>query len=540
MGIGRNGKARGLIIGAFGLLTTACSGGGSASGGTTVTPTPTPVATATLTAGATRAVIGEAVSLTWSSANAASCAASGDWSATIGTSGSSNVSFATAGTKTLTLTCGGATASATVTVVAVTSYTVPTNVASITYPASYTTPTARAADLDNPLCGTGLSAVTYPQSWIGRYPLPAVSGAPMASAIQRGIGMKDVWQANNASYVTGCTATARSELTNTFQRIKALGGDYVTLDPWTFIGVNSGGDWYIRNPGELSTTSSTMNDTNLTWAVAEAHRLGLKVHWISQVQGMYTGGVTSVPDATRANVTKFFDAYVPYMVERAQFLQGIGVDVIAVSCQCFTVLEDNAFADIYEAKMAALLPQVRARFSGVIRLFNHPSIMTNATIRNNIDTVSMSLFLNVTAAEVAGLTTAQLRGKFQNTLSGIDTIYHGLSKPVTFEIGAPSRTDYYTTGYLEETFCTSGFNTITGSGDSCIQRSLTTDLSLQAMYYEAYLEAVKAQTLFNTYAVESEAYWLVDGIQPSNTFANLAFSVRSKPAEGILKTWFAR
>ena len=351
--------------------------------------------------------------------------------------------------------------------------------------------------------------------------------------------MKDVWEPANASYVTGCSATARAELTRTIERIKALGGDYLTLDPWTFIGTDAGGAWRILNPGDL-TGSSTMNDADLAWAVGEAHRLGLKVHWVNQIQGLVDGGTVTVPAATRANVSRFLTAYSPYMIERATFLQSIGVDAMMVSCQCFTVLEDAAFADLYEAGMAALLPQIRARFAGKIRFYAHPSIMTNAAIRDNVDLVAMGLWLDVTAAEVPTLTAAILKAKFGDTFTSLDTLYHGLTKPIIFEIGVPSRTDYYTTGYLEETFCTSGFNVITGSTDSCIQQAMTADLSLQAMYYEAFLEAVKAQPFYTTGAVESAGYWMVDGTRPSNTFPNLAFSVRNKPAEGILKAWFAR
>jgi hypothetical protein len=255
---------------------------------------------------------------------------------------------------------------------------------------------------------------------------------------------------------------------------------------------------------------------------------------------MQVGTVVSVPASNRTNISRFFDAFEPYILERATFLQGIGIDAMTVSCSCFAWLEDSQYADIYEARMAALLPRIRTRFSGKIRMREHPSIMTNATIRNNIDEVTAGLYLNMTAAEVPTLTTAGLRAKFQQTLASIDTVYHGLTKPVVFEIGAPSRFDYYTTGYLEETFCTAGFDIITGSADACIQRGMTTDLSLQAMYYEAYLEAVKGQTFFVTGSIEAMDYWMVDGLQPSNTFANVAYSPRSKPAEGILKAWFAR
>ena len=131
-------------------LAAACSGGGSGGGGSPApAPTPAPAATASIASDLSTVVVNQNAHISWSSANAGSCTPSGDWSAAIATSGSADLSFASAGAKTLTITCGGATASVTINVVAVTSYSVPVDLAAVTYPASYTIPTARAIDLDN-------------------------------------------------------------------------------------------------------------------------------------------------------------------------------------------------------------------------------------------------------------------------------------------------------------------------------------------------------------------------------------------------------
>ena len=116
-------------------------------------------------------------------------------------------------------------------------------------------------------------------------------------------------------------------------RIKALNGDYVTLYPWTFIKASSGA-WSIANPGELNT--STMDDTDLAWAVQQAHAQGIQVHWMNQIQGTLD---SSIPPGTQENLDKFFAAFEPDMLERAEFLRSIGMDVISVSCICFTYLE---------------------------------------------------------------------------------------------------------------------------------------------------------------------------------------------------------
>jgi hypothetical protein len=106
-------------------------------------------------------------------------------------------------------------------------------------------------------------------------------------------------------------------------------------------------------------------------------------------------------------------------------------------------------------------------------------------------------------------------------------------------VGMPSRADFFTSGYVEETFCTSSYD-LTGFDAQCFQRAMSTDFSLQAMFYEAYLEVLKEQKYFPVYAVQNGDYWLVDSLTPSNTFPNLAYSPRNKPGEAILRAWFAR
>lgn len=75
----------------------------------------------TLDASPTTLVVGASSTLTWSARGATGCVPSGSWSGSIGTSGSTAVSFATAGVHDVTLTCKNATdtASATVSVTVV-------------------------------------------------------------------------------------------------------------------------------------------------------------------------------------------------------------------------------------------------------------------------------------------------------------------------------------------------------------------------------------------------------------------------------------
>jgi hypothetical protein len=83
-------------------LLSACGGGGG--GGS---PPATVLPTAALSASSTTIDAGGSATLTWSSANATSCTASGGWSGTLATSGSRSTGALTA-TATFSLTCAGA------------------------------------------------------------------------------------------------------------------------------------------------------------------------------------------------------------------------------------------------------------------------------------------------------------------------------------------------------------------------------------------------------------------------------------------------
>ena len=100
-----------ITFGVF--LITSCGGGGGGGGESTppvVPPTPSP--TVTLSADPTTVYIGNSTTLTWTSTNASSCAASGDWTGSKSTSGNEDAQVTKEGTSTYTITCTNSSGSA--------------------------------------------------------------------------------------------------------------------------------------------------------------------------------------------------------------------------------------------------------------------------------------------------------------------------------------------------------------------------------------------------------------------------------------------
>ena len=109
-GVENTGGGGGGTDVAGGIIAGSVSGGGSTGGGNTNTPT------VTLSANPYEIVAGDTTVLSWSSANATSCTASGSWSGTKSLTGTENITLDNYGDYTFSINCSGATASVDVTV----------------------------------------------------------------------------------------------------------------------------------------------------------------------------------------------------------------------------------------------------------------------------------------------------------------------------------------------------------------------------------------------------------------------------------------
>ena len=102
---------------------------------------------------------------------------------------------------------------------------------------------------------------------------------------------------------------------------------------------------------------------------------------------------------------------------------------------------------------------------------------------------------------------------------------------------APSRDIITEPGYLEVAACTEEFDAIHSTPGRCLQAEISAEFSLQAILYEAALEAAFGIPGFDPGGIGID-YWQTDGVLPSNTFPNVAYSVRNKPAEQVVRQWF--
>ncbi|MFT4731594.1 MAG: hypothetical protein ACI89W_000604 [Gammaproteobacteria bacterium] len=165
------------------LLLSACGGGGSSSTNDGGESSSTP-ATVSLSANSMTVMVEESTTITWSSANAVSCSASGAWTGDKALSGSESVAMNDFGDQRFTLTCGSASATLTVTV---------------------------NSDNSEGSCVNPHSAEIY-ESYLGVYNIPAPQNFFSDDKV-KAIGLKDYgveWIYNNykgkgASWIKDCT-----------------------------------------------------------------------------------------------------------------------------------------------------------------------------------------------------------------------------------------------------------------------------------------------------------------------------------------------
>ena len=84
------------------FIISSCGGGG---GGGSAPEPQIPLASVNLSVSASEVYIGDTITLSWTTSNASTCTASGDWEGTKSLSGSEDLSFTESGQKNFTLSC---------------------------------------------------------------------------------------------------------------------------------------------------------------------------------------------------------------------------------------------------------------------------------------------------------------------------------------------------------------------------------------------------------------------------------------------------
>ena len=406
--------------------------------------------------------------------------------------------------------------------------TVPSDFTKIPYPEFYQRIPSFSYTVPDPYCAISTAVVAYPASYLGAFPLPAIQGGPLPAAVSRGAGVKDYWHygLTNPSTNAGCSGDMHVAFANTLQRLQKLGVDHVDIYQGAYlVDVNAAVlDFDLTRRIEIS-------DAELAWIVAQAKAAGLEVHEYMLIAGEDVNHVLLPTPPTSSWASAYLDAYTRFIINRAAVAQSDGIQALQLDWGVY-FFDWTPFRDLFIAKMTEAAKQVRGVYSGKILYgATAPWISNDVDLMNNIDWFIGDIFgIQFSAADNANITVPQLKQKYLDLITGLGNALGAAKRPVVWRLFAQSHRDYLLNGWVEDGFCVS----------NCAQNAVRTDFSVQAIAYEAMLEAVSTQTQFTTAGVTAVASWYVDVMLPAQSFPNISQSWRNKPAESILYRWFAR
>jgi hypothetical protein len=390
----------------------------------------------------------------------------------------------------------------------------------------------------DPYCALEPEHVRFPLTYLGPLPLPEIRIPAATPKFERIVALKDAWGKPYGNFVPGCVRDPRELFSATVRRLKNLGADAIVLFPWTSFD-NTAPRWTVLNPAQ--TRSSTMGDEDLEWAVGEARRAGLSVIWRNQIQGFQDaqGGYLPFPPVSAENVMKSFDAIDDFLEERGAFLQRIGVDGVSLTVWYWTSFADALPRDQFFSRVRQNIATLRrSGFTGRITHDLVDGIVGDPYLSSEIHSFEAGVWANLSESQAPLSSTDELRSAFSGPIQS--AIVAAAGRKLQWNASFASRADGFVNPALEETFCTASYGIEGGmfSGD-CIQDRKVVDFGLQARATQAFLEAVFSSAREDIGGVRVE-YWMDDNLLPGATFPNLGYSLRAKPAEQVVRQWFAR
>ena len=407
--------------------------------------------------------------------------------------------------------------------------TVPSDVTKIPYPEFYQKRPSFTFKVADPYCALTSKVIAYPSSYLGAFPMPPINGAPLPPGILRGVALRDYWGGggwlNNPSLNNECTGSMYTAFIESLKRFKKLGADHVIMYQTAIM--------EDVNAAELRFLAKDMwiSDTDLAWIAAQARAAGLKLHeYICIGTDAKHQPLPQNPSPEWA--AKFFDAWTKFIVGRAVVAQRNGIEAITLDWSAY-YLDLTSMNSLYVSKMTELARRVRRVFSGKTIVGTAYTPSDASSLLKNIDWVCKGIFYGISSEENSQLSVSVVKKRTQEIIGWAAASLGADAPPMVWGLAPGSYRNYLLGGWLEDAFCVP-------SPDDCSQRKVRTDFSVQAITYEAALEAIAEQALLKTASVEAFGYWYTDVIRPKDSFPNLSFSFRNKPAESIVYEWFKR
>jgi len=272
--------------------------------------------------------------------------------------------------------------------------------------------------------------------------------------------------------------------------------------------------WYQTTPwsGDIHRTEKTPSDESIIHAVRKAHELGLKVmlkphlDLLDKSDGSWRGEIGATKES---EWDAWFQKYKDYLMYYVDIANKENIEMICVG----TELSTSATVKGYLWR--DLIKKIRGKYSGLLTYAAHWDRYVDIRFWDLLDYTGVNAYFPLTEKMVP--TSKELRAAWKKWAAELEKFQRKIGKPIIFpEIG-----------------CSSADGAVIRPWEH-IPRS-EVNLELQKNYYESLLATFWDKDWF--YGV----YWWYWGTNVKmGGLYNRGFTPQNKPAEQVIKDWYAK
>jgi hypothetical protein len=255
---------------------------------------------------------------------------------------------------------------------------------------------------------------------------------------------------------------------------------------------------------------------------------------------------------SEAEMLKVLRGWHNIIVELAKLGGNNGLNILTVHWNAFYFPITGKYKESATLEFISIIDDVRQHFKGKLFMEALP-IFFDKRVVEKVDGIIVGLTpSNWTRNDDINISVDLLKKRYLDRILGIAvelSITTGLdlkSIPVIWDFNIQSRDKALSEGWVEDGFCIqdggNGAPLRWGDSGCAKQLNYVTDFSIQALAIEGAFRAIKEQTLIKTYGINfSTSYWHTDTLVPGpEGFPNLSQSIRGKPAENVVKSWYSK
>lgn len=384
---------------------------------------------------------------------------------------------------------------------------------------------------------------TYPNSYLGANNIPTPT-EKFDPTIERMVGLKDYYPSDN----NGCATTSeytRHLYAKTLDRLQAIGVTTVEIYQYGPVDDFNASTWTIGS------SRWQIPKTELEWFFQETKRRGLKTTLVWQLWGVDAkGNQINTTNPTEVEVVKVLRGWGDIIVEMAKLGQANQVNHLLIQWSAFYYPAVTSYSETAISEFTSIISAIKAVYSG--KLFMGTPRFYDKRIIEKVDAIVIPLTPSGwTYEDDRNISVALLKQRYSQSIQNYYSDFSASAAmatsdiPVIWDFNIQSRDKVLSEGWVEDGFCTtpnSNNGPVSYDDPLCIQKNYVTDFTVQALAIEGAFQAIKAQNLFKTYGINfSTGYWHTDTILASpEGFPNFSQSIRGKPSENIVKTWYAK